>query len=173
MLFRSEIAYPCGRPAGPVLGRSAGNRPRNPYRDTGRNSSRILRRWRRGLGSCRFGCRPFRPIAVRRCGMPRRTRCAWNTGGRCMGAWPILHLGSCAAICLSVSRRGQAGRSTRRWFCGRIRAGRVAGALGRSGVFAILCRDNARWDCGIGTKGRRFFLAACPSVLLGGCRRRL
>ena len=170
---KTGIAYPCGRPAGPVLGRSAGNRPRIPYRDAGRSSSRILRRWRRSLGSCRFGCRPFRPVAVWRCGMPRRTRCAWNTSGGCMGARPILYLGSCVAVCLATPRNSWAARSTRRWFCRRSWAGRIAGALRCSGVFTILCCDNAGRDCGIGTKGRRFFLAACPSALPGGCRRRL
>lgn len=92
-----------------------------------------------------------------------------------MGARPILHLGSRVAvvICLGVPRSSWAGRSTRRRFCGRSRAGRIAGALGRSGIFAILCRDNAGRNSGIGTKGRRFFLAACSSVLLGGCRNLL
>lgn len=171
---RAGVAYPCGRPVGPVLGRSAGNRPRIPYRDAGRSSSRILRRWRRIFVPCRFGCRPFRPAAVRRCGMPRCARCAWNTSGRRMGARPILHLRSCAAaICLSVSRRDWAGRSTRRRFCGRSRTGRVAGALGCSGVFAVFCRDSAMRNRGSGVQRRRFFLAACPAILLGSCRRRL
>ena len=171
---RAGVSCPCGRPAGPVLGRSARNRPRIPYRDAGRNSNRILRRRRGSLVPCRFRCRPFRPAAVRRCGMPRCARCAWNTSGRRMGARPILHLGSCAAvICLGVPRSNGVGRSTRSGFRGRSRAGRIARALGYSGIFAVLCRDNAGRDCGIGTKGRRFFLAACPSALPGGCRRRL
>lgn len=172
---RAGIAYSCGRPAGPMLGRSAGNRPRIPYRDAGRSSSRILRRRRRSLVPCRFRCGPFRTAAVRRCGMLRRTRCAWNSRSSCMGARPIpiLHMGNCAAVIyLGVPRSGGAGRSTRRGFRGRSRAGRIAGALGCSGIFAVLCRDNAGRDCSIGTKGRRFFLAACPSALLGGgCRR--
>lgn len=173
---RAGIAYPCGRPAGPMLGRSAGNRPWIPYRDAGRSSSRILRRRRRSLVPCRFRCGPLRPAAVRRCGMPRRTRYAWNSRGRCMSARPIpiLHMGNCAAVIyLGVPRSGGAGRSTRRRFCRRSRTGRIAGALGRSGIFAVLCRDNAGRDRSIGTKGRRFFLAACPSILLSGCRRRL
>ena len=142
---KTGIAYPCGRPAGPVLGRSAGNRSRIPYRDAGRSSSRILRRRRRSLGPCQFGCRPLRPAAVLRCGMPRRTRCAWNSRGRCMGTRPIpiLHMRNCTAVIyLGVPRSGGTGRSTRRGFRGRSRAGRIAGALGRSGVFAILCCDN-------------------------------
>ena len=67
-------------------------------------------------------------------------------GQRQLGKLPSRWVSTILMVAISVSRRGQAGRSTRRWFCGRIRAGRVAGALGRSGVFAILCRDNARWD---------------------------
>ncbi len=175
-LRRAGVSCPCGRPAGPMLGRSAGNRPRIPYRDAGRNNSRILRRRRGSLGPCQFGCRPLRPAAVLRCGMPRRTRCAWNSRGRCMGTRPIpiLHMRNCTAVIyLGVPRSGGTGRSTRRGFRGRSRAGRIVRALGCSGIFAVLCRDNAGRDCGIGTKGRRFFLAACPSALLGGCHRRL
>lgn len=173
---RAGIAYPCGRPAGPMLSRSARNRPRIPYRDARRSSSRILRRRRRSLVPCRFRCGPFRPAAVRRCGMPRRTRCAWNSRGRCMGARPIpiLHMGNCAAVIyLGVPRSSGAGRSTRRGFRGRSRAGRIAGALGCSGIFAVLCRDNTGRGRSIGTKGRRFFLAACPSALLSCCRNLL
>ena len=106
----------------------------------------------------------------------RCTTCAWTSRGRCMGARPIpiLHMRNCAAVIyLGVPRSGVAGRSTRRGFRGRSRAGRIAGALGCSGIFAVLCRDNAGRDCGIGTKGRRFFLAACPSVLLGYCQNLL
>jgi hypothetical protein len=141
---KTGIAYPCGRPAGPVLGRSAGNRSRIPYRDAGRNSSRILRRRRRSLGPCQFGCRPLRPAVVLRCGMPRRTRCARNTSGRRMGARPILHMRSRVTVCLATPGNSWTAGSTRRLFRGRSRAGRIAGPLGRSGVFAILCRDNAR-----------------------------
>ena len=156
-----------------MLSRSARNRPRIPYRDAGRSSSRILWRRRRSFGYCRFGCRPLRPAAARRCGMPRRTRCAWNTSGKCMGARSILHLGSRVTVCLATPGGSWSGRSTRRRFCGRSRAGRIAGALGCSGVFAILCRDNTGRDRSIGTKGRRFFLAACPRALLSCCRNLL
>ena len=125
---RAGVSCPCGRPAGPMLGRSAGNRPWIPYRDAGRSSSRILRRRRGSLVPCRFRCRPFRPAAVRRCGMPRRTRCAWNSRGRCMGARtiPILHMGNCAAVIyLGVPRSGVAAE---------VPAGGFAAGAGREGL---------------------------------------
>ena len=73
--------------------------------------------------------------------------------------------------CLAAFRGSCTARSARRWRCCRCRAGRIAGALGCSGVFSVLCRDSAVGDWSIRTEGWGFFLAVFPTVLLDGfCR---
>lgn len=137
---RAGIAYSCGRPAGPMLGRSAGNRPRIPYRDAGRSSSRILRRRRRSLVPCRFRCGPFRTAAVRRCGMLRRTRCAWNSRSSCMGARPIPIFAYGKLCCCYLSGRSQKRRGGQKYPQGVSRPEPGGKDCRGFGVFRHFCR---------------------------------
>ena len=168
-----QIAHPCGGPAGPVLYRPAGNGARISYWDAGRSGSRILRRCGRNLCPHRFRCWSIQPAAAWRSWTPWRagsTRRTGNPGRGRMDARPILRMGSGMA-CLAAFRGSCTAWSARRWRCCRCRAGRIAGALGCSGVFPVLCCDSAVGDWSIRTEGWGFFLAAFPTVLRDGfCR---